>query len=234
MTVTLFKVIQSELIKAGHSEFEEEEPATDIFPFGKFAYYNKEYQFTEKIMEYDKDIEDIISYLFHGLGLEDKEHDTHFKKMFMYRFVNRYINRQTIEAFKMELMGTFLTNKHYITNVYSDIENYMTQTQTTDNTNSQTNKQKNDSTNTSNNRTAFADLPQNNVNLNVDNDEMQYATDNTITKNKQNNKQETEGETTGINMGVTKSYQFDELIKSSSLMENVLNKFDMKCFMQVW
>ena len=73
-----------------------------------------------KIMSYDEDIKKIVNHLFNGYGLEKEEHDTHFKKMFFYRFINREINRQTVESFMFELMATFMINQGHINRVYND------------------------------------------------------------------------------------------------------------------
>src|SRR5699024_8692518 len=233
-TVTLFKIIQSELIKDGHSEFETETPPTDIFPFGKFAFFNKDYKFTEKIMNFDDDKIKVLSYIFHGLKLDDPVHDEHFKKMFLYRFVNRQINIQTIESFKMELMNVFLTNKDYINRVYKDIELFILQKIKSKSDNKQKNNQKNNSKTLTDNRQAFADLPQSTANLDVESSIMQYATDNTISKNRQNTESNSDGETVGNSFSDNDSYSLDELIKSSHVMEDIMRTFDSKCFLQVW
>src|SRR5699024_11792863 len=52
-------------------------------------------------------------------------YDFHFKKAFFYRFVNRQINRQTIESFRFELISTFLTYQEHINKVYEDLEKYI-------------------------------------------------------------------------------------------------------------
>ena len=234
VTTTLFKIIQSELIKNGHSEFEADEPATDVFPFGKFVFFDKEYQFTEKIMTFDNDVVDIVDWLFHGLTLDYKEHDEHFKKIFLYRFVNRQINRQTIEAFKMELMNVFMTNKDYINRVYKDSESFILQKNKSSSDNVQKNKQSNNSKTSSDNRQAFTDLAQSNVNIDVDKTVLEYASDNTISRNKQDTTNNTDGETVGNVLTDSESYALDELIKSSTLLENIMIMFDKKCFLQIW
>src|SRR5699024_12361872 len=80
-----------------------------------------------KIMSYDEEIKKIVNHLFNGYGLEKEEHDTHFKKMFFYRFINREINRQTVESFMFELMSTFMINQGHINRVYNDLEKYILQ-----------------------------------------------------------------------------------------------------------
>src|SRR5699024_9891721 len=94
-TTTLYKIIQSELINRGHNEFFDKN--------NRLVLFNNEHQFIRKIMSYDEDIKNIVNDLFFSYELEHKEHDTHFKKMFLYRFINREINRQTVESFMFEL-----------------------------------------------------------------------------------------------------------------------------------
>lgn len=226
MTTSLYNIIQSELIKKGFNEF--------IDSQGNLVFFDSDYQFMTKILSYDKDVAEIVDQLFTGLKLKDREFDEHFKKGFIYRFINRRINRQTIETFRLELLSTFLSNEDYINRIYSDIDKYITQSQVSDSQNKQTNKQKNDGSTTSDNRSAFAELPQNNVQIDVDSTVMDSASDNTISRNKQTNRQVTDGETVGEATGENKSYQLDELFKTNGLLEQVYNIFDIKCFLQVW
>src|SRR5699024_175941 len=196
--------------------------------------YDENYQVTEKILRYDEDVSDIIDYIFSGVSLNKEEHDKHFKKGFLSRFVNRQINRQTVEAFKMELLSTFISNETFINTLYEDLEKYIQQTNTTIWQTNQINRQLNDSSSTTDHRQAFADLPQSSTKLYADNTVMDHATDNTISRNKQKNKQETEGETSGKTESENKTYQLDELLKSNGLLEQVYDIFDRKCFLQVW
>ena len=217
-TTTLYNYIQSELIKKGLNEFVNDK--------GSLVVFNEDDQFMTKILKYDEDVSKIVDHLFSYESLDKDEHDDHFKKIFIYRFINRQINRQTIEAFKLELLHVFLSSKSYINRIYEDVELFITQSSIHD----QENKQLTDGSTLSDNRSAFADLPQSTANLDVDNTNMSYETDNTISRNRQNNQQETDG-TTKSN---TKSYSFDELFKSNGLMGQVLDNFDIKCFLQIW
>src|SRR5699024_4319226 len=186
---------------------------------------------------------------FNGYGLDKEEHDTHFKKMFFYRFINREINRQTVESFMFELMSTFMMNQDHINRVYNDLEKYILQHSTSDTSNKQLSKEisqqinqqvatqinehlnsetsttgntqnttdestgqtsstsnqdtKQDTTQsvngntTSDNRQARCDLPQNRVNLDVNNTLMATANENEISRNKQTNDQDTDSKVTG-------------------------------------
>lgn len=217
-TTTLYKYIQSELIERGFNEFENAQ--------GELVFFNKDYQFMQKIVSYDSDIQEIVNELFYGLSLDDITNDNHFKKTFILRFINRQINRQTIESFQLELMNTFLTNQVFLNQVYTNLEQYITGTAQSN----QQNQQVNDGQTLSDNRQAFADLPQNQVNIDVNDSVMKSATDNTISRNKQTNNQSTDGTTTTE----SKSYQLDQLLQSNQLMEQVFNLFDVKCFLQVF
>jgi len=125
VTTTLFKIIQSELIKVGRNEFEGTEKQTSLFDFGTFDFFKNDLQFTSKLFSYDDDIKLIVNWLFNNFSLDDPEHDEHFKKMFIYKFVNRQIQKQTIESFKYDLAYVFLSKKDYINRIYKDGEKYL-------------------------------------------------------------------------------------------------------------
>lgn len=226
VTITLFDYIQSELIKQGFDEFVDSD--------GNLILFDEEFQFMTKILSYDEDVEKIVNRLFNGVSLDQREHDQHFKKSFLYRFLNRQINRQTIESFKVELMATFLVNQNYINTVYSDLDLFITQGQTSESDHLQENDQQSNSGSMTDNRQAYAELPQSNVQLDVDSTVMDYANDNTISRNKQTSDQETKGKTISNTKGTNKTYQMDNLFKSSGIMEKILNIFDRKCFLQIW
>lgn len=226
VTVTLFDYIKSELIKRGLNEFKDES--------GKLVFFDEEAQFMTMILRYDENVADIVNRLFTGVSLNQRAYDVHFKKAFLYRFLNRQINRQTIEAFRVELLSTFISNDQYLNNLYENLDQYITQTQTSDNTTRQENEQQTDGLTTTDNRQAYAQLPQSNVQLDVDSTVMTHANDNTISRNKQHNNQMNNGITEAESHTQNKVYQFDQLFKSNGLLEQILNTFDRKCFLQIW
>src|SRR5699024_3768649 len=89
------------------------------------VFFDNDFQVMSKIMSYDSDIENIIDRLFNHMKLNNTIHDQHFKKTFFFRFINREINRQTIESFMLELTATFLQSQDYINRVYTDMEKYI-------------------------------------------------------------------------------------------------------------
>lgn len=226
MTTTLFNVLKSELQKKGFDEFVDSD--------GNLVLFDPEHQFMTKILNYDDDVAEIVDHLFNGVSLNQREHDIHFKKSFTFRFLNRKINRQTVESFKAELSLTFMMKQGLLNSVYSDLEKYITQSTINESTNKQTNEQINQGETTTDNRQAYAQLPQDNVQLDVDSTVMRYANDNTISRNKQSNNQTNNDKSNGESRSENKTYHLDMLVQGNDLMEVILNHFDIKCFSQFW
>ena len=242
-TPTLYKFVASKLHENHKSEIVDES--------GNLTFFDSDFQIMPKILKYDDDVDAFMNWLFQGLALEEESHDIHFKRTFLMRFINRQINRQTIEAFQMELMNVFLTNQDYINRVYQDTEKYVSQTSTGENTGNQKNHQENKQTNTSlntqtdsrntkddttarnnerseqgdrqevtgdtttDNRQAHSELPQNTVNLNVDDFNMETANNADISRNKQRNNQTTDGTTTTDNRGESETESTGESVGES-------------------
>lgn len=298
-TPTLYKMIDASLKDmTPHDEFVDDD--------GNLVYYDQNFQLMPKIMRFDDEIIDILDDLFMGYRLKETAHDIHFKRMFLFRFMNRQINRQTIESFQMALFSTFMMYEDYINEVYQNLDKYITGHNESENVSNQvteqdttenrtenrtdeqssTNSENTQNENTqnrsetsnqdvtgeaeTNDRSARSTLPGNRTNVDLNNDTMTTANENDITKSKNENSQntagessgettdnstgetsgesnsESSGETTGESIGNTKgrtasdsltkqhAYKLDELFKSSTVMENIMNQFDRKCFMQVW
>ena len=226
MTTRLFNIIQSELINNGVDEFVDEN--------GKLIFFDNDKQITRKILLFDNDVQRVVNELMLGIELENPEYDMHFKKAFVYRFINRRINRQTKEDFQFQLLTTFLSQQNYINAVYNDLEKYISQQSDSKQTNNQKNTQTNTSVSNNDSRSAYANLPQSNVNLDVDNTNMNTADDNTVSRSKQSSENTNTNNTSGDNSSVSNQYKLDELVKSSSLFKNILDVFDVNCFMQIF
>lgn len=224
--MTLFNYIQSELIKKGLNEFVDKD--------GNLLFFEEEHQFLTKILNYDTDVSSIVDRLFTGTSLTLYDHDMHFKKAFTLRFINREINMQTVESFRMKLLTTFLSSQSYINSVYADLDKYLIGLSESEQTSEQKNRQSSDATSTTDDRSAFANLPQNNVQLDVNSTIMTTANDNTISRNKQQSENNSLTDSSSQNTSTSHTYNLDNLIKSGGLLEGIYNDFDRKCFKQVW
>ena len=88
------------------------------------------------------------------------------------------------------------------------------------------------------------------MNINVDNDVLTFADDNTITKNKTTTTDETDSnsnrdttgntktngtqDTTGNQKSLQKTYLMENLEKLYTTRERIFNDYDKKCFLHIW
>jgi len=240
-TPNLYDVIHSELDLRGFNELENN---------GKWTFHDPSFSFMKKISDYDKDIQDIMEGLiFKGERLIDENADKHFKKTFLLHFLNKSINAQTIEDFSMKVRTTFLMNDEFINHIY-DINSFLTNEQTSEQTGENDSitkgKTKNEQTGknegVNENRNARTDLPQSQVNVNLDDTELDYANEFNLSKSKDGatnentsigeNENETIGKTKGNT--ISRQYSMDNLIKIKGLLESVFIEFEKNCFMQVF
>lgn len=231
-TTTLFEIIKSELIKQGKNEFFNKENNNLVF-------FDDEFSFIKKIMSYDDDVSNIVNnkifvnFVFSNIDLDD-----FFKRLFVFTFIKNEISSQTIESFIIDLLSITYKYKNYIEVVYNDYEKFLYSI--TENKNNSLSKSKMES-NTNNesvidNRNLTSDLPQDNVNLNVDDSVLNYANSNEISKNRNNDKsnQLSENEVNTINNADSITYNIDNLLKAKDLFKVVLNEYEKICFLHIF
>ena len=119
-TTTLNEYINGELMRMDKDEFIND---------GKLTIFDEEFQFIQKIIKFDDDVYKIVNEkIFKNLKFEDEKVDKHFKKSFITRFLDREINRQTIEAFASQVVYITLTHEEYIKTVFgSEFYKYLEQ-----------------------------------------------------------------------------------------------------------
>lgn len=155
---------------------------------------------------------------FSGYILSDEKADRFFKKMFVNRFLVREIGFQTVDIFRTRLIGLLLQYEQYIVNTYTNFEKMFTgHTENSTQQNGQgLNKQ----------RYAHVSLPQNNVNIDLNNDIAEYADINDLTNNSSNNQNNSKT--------VSDKFSPDVLAKLENVYQKVLDEFDRKLFLQVF
>ena len=222
----LYDYYKSKLIEKGLNEF--------ISETGELILFDNEVQFTTKILKFDDDIKKITNELFNQLMLEDDFKDNHFKRNFLMKFIHRKIGTQTIEMFQMELMTTFLTYEHYINSLYNDLEKYILNENISNSQSAGDSSDESISNNITKNRQAFTTLPQNNINIDLNNDVLRSADDNTISNNSTDSTTTNTSKNNSESMNNSKSYNLDQLVKSNHLFNNILDEFDKRCFYQLF
>lgn len=201
-TTTINEIITADLNEKGHNEF---------LACNQLDLVGGTLNYMYKITQYDEDVQDTVNrIIFRGYKLPDTKMDIFFKKMFVNKFMNRQIIEQTLESFSNNLIYNCMSHEHYLISLLKNMEDYLTNGNTVD------------SSRTHDNRTAIAQLPQSEVNVNVDNTILDYADNNTISRDKDINHQESE------------NYDLDTLIKSFPLIDNYFKMLDKRCFLQVW
>lgn len=172
-----------------------------------------------QVAQYSDMVADLCNHaFFSGYKLSNEEADKFFKKMFVNRFLIREIGFQTVDIFRTRLIGLLLQYEQYIVNTYTNY-NKMFSGQadtTTDNTSEGINKQ----------RYAHVSLPQNNVNIDLNNDIADYADTNDLTNNSSNNQSQSRTSST--------KFSPDVLRKLENVYQRVLDDFDVKLFLQVY
>lgn len=172
-----------------------------------------------QVAQYSDMVVDLCNHaFFSGYTLSDKDADKFFKKMFVNRFLIREIGFQTVDIFRTRLIGLLLQYEQYIVNTYKNYEKMFSghSESTTDQKGQGLNKQ----------RYAHVSLPQNNVNIDLNNDIAEYADINDLTNNSNDNKSNSK----------TTSDKFspDVLRKLENVYQKVLDDFDVKLFLQVF
>lgn len=258
-TTTLMEIIQGGLQSAGFNEFVND---------GKLTFYNKDFQFIQKVLHFDDDVKKIVdNIIFKGFRFNDERIDRYFKEAFTTRFLDREIGRQTVEAFASLVLYETIIREDYIFTVFGNelykyLENHVDfnsdeiQNQISEENQDNTSNETYNNTSTSNgssvsdDREATTSLPQSEMNMNVDDDVLTFADDNTITKNKTTNEDETDNnsnrdttgntktngtqDTTGNQQSLQKTYLMENLEKLYTSRERIFNDFDKKCFLHIW
>lgn len=258
-TTTIMDILKGELQKRGFNEFVND---------GNLTFNDKSYAFIQKILRFDEDVKEIVDdVIFQGFRFNDERIDRYFKQSFVTRFLDREINRQTVEAFGTQVLHYTIIREDYIFTVFGselykylenhvdfnsdEIQNQINE-ETKDDTQNETYKDDTTSngTNVSDDREATTSLPQSEININVDNDVLDYADTNTISKNKTNSNDDenrtgnrdttgntkTNGtqDTTSNQKSLSKTYLLENLDKIYTMRERLYNDYDKKCFLQIW
>lgn len=154
--------------------------------------------------------------LFYGTSTINQRE--RFEREFLQRFINRVIKYQTVDLFATYL-ATFVSEYQELINYSYD--NYdklvLGQVETVSN---------NNSTSINKSNSIYSNLPQNQINMNLDIDTLDYADDNTISKSR--------GTNIGTDKSTSSAYDIDALSKISALKEQIFKDMDNLLFSQIY
>lgn len=172
-----------------------------------------------QVAQYTDMVSDLCDHaFFSGYTLSDEKADKFFKKMFVNRFLIREIGFQTVDIFRTRLLGMLLQYEQYIVNTYKNYDKMFSghSESTTDQKGEGVNKQ----------RYAHISLPQNNVNIDLNNDIAEYADINDLTNNSTDNSNNSKT--------VSDKFSPEVLSKLQNVYQRLLDDFDRKLFLQVF
>ena len=141
-----------------------------------------------------------------------------FEREFLQRFINRVIKYQTVDLFSTYLATFISEHQELINYTYDKYDMLVTgQVDTVSN---------NNSTSTNKTNSIYSNLPQNQINMNLDIDTLDYADDNTISKNRATN--------SGTDRSTSSAYDIEALSKISALKEQIFKDMDSLLFSQLY
>lgn len=219
-------LISSELQKQGKSEFVKD---------GKLVFFDGDEQFIQKIMKYDEDVEKIVTdKFFKGFTFQNEQTDHDFKKTFVNQFLDREIMFQTVEKFGSQVIRLTLQHEKYIETAYEKYQELLTQESWHEDQQDTESNTSQDSTNTTDNRNLRSTLPQDEINMNIENTEMSYADENSIDKQQQKGNET--GNQTENEKGNSKdnNYSVETLKSLQNIFKELFEIYDRYCFLHVW
>lgn len=141
-----------------------------------------------------------------------------FEREFLQRFINRVIKYQTVDLFSTYLASFLSEYQELINYCYDNYDKLVLgQVDTVSN---------NNSTSTNKSNSIYTNLPQNQINMNLDIDTLDYADDNTITKSR--------GTNSGTDKSTSSAYDIEALSKISVLKEQIFKDIDSLLFSQLY
>ena len=154
--------------------------------------------------------------LFYGTSTINQRQ--RFEREFLQRFINRVIKFQTVDLFSTYLASFVSEYQELINYTYDKYDMLVSgQVETVSN---------NNSTSTNKTNSIYSNLPQNQINMNLDIDTLDYADDNTISKSRATN--------SGTDRSTSSAYDIDALNKISALKEQIFKDMDNLLFSQLY
>lgn len=212
-TITLYDLLKQEYLRTFY---------TDLMDKGRnqLTFYSKKDRVLSRLIAYSKDDTDIIDIarysIFYGLGeYLSEEVRLRFEHDFINRFINRRFNYQTYEVVSAKLSSIVSSNADILNSVYD--KDFILGLSS--------GSSKTDSSGKNNSNSINSSLPQDQVNMDLDREMLEYADNNTIAKSKFNQN------STTTNTNTKKSV--DEIEKMLNLKEKIWLLIDKTLFTQI-
>lgn len=198
----------------------------DFVRHNQIVYFNKELQFSHKVVEYDNEIKTVSrNTIFYGLDFLDESVRERFEAEFLSRFLTRTIKFQTYEVFNWRLSSFTRGVKEIITDYYTNADKYLkgnTLIKAID-------EAENNSTTTARDNSLNVSLPQDNVDMSIDKDNYNYADDTHHSKSNSISNANANSYSTNE----TNSFDIGRLKELHMYHEALFNDLDKQLFSQI-
>lgn len=198
----------------------------DFVRHNQIVYFNKELQFSHKVVEYDNEIKTVSrNTIFYGLDFLDESVRERFEAEFLSRFLTRTIKFQTYEVFNWRLSSFTRGVKEIITDYYTNADKYLkgnTLIKAID-------EAENNSTTTARDNSLNVSLPQDNVDMSLDKDNYNYADDTHHSKSNSISNANANSYSTNE----TNSFDIGRLKELHMYHEALFNDLDKQLFSQI-
>lgn len=215
-TTTLYNILESKLNRMGYNNVFD--PKTNqIVSAGNER--SIPYQLAKFTDEAYKAVNEEI---FAGYILGSKEADRYFKNLFVGRNLLKEIKFQTLDMFRAKATSLLASNDQYISETYDLFDDLVKGTSTSKTTHEETTGK------THRNRNADSSLPQDNTELDLNNDIVNYADSTFYEKGSENGNANSEDNT------ISQTVDIDRLRKLKNIYNELLNEWEPKLFLQVY
>ena len=198
----------------------------DFVRDNQIVYFDKELQFTHKVIQYDDEIKTVCrNSIFYGLDFLSEPARLSFEKEFLARFLPRAIKFQTVTTFNWKLSAYLLGVKDIIIDYYDNSELYLRGYSTS---NASADSSSEGETLSRDNNLAVS-LPQDNTDLSLDKDTYDYADTTAHSKSKATN-----STYQGTNQSSEEiSFDIDRTLKFKDFHDSLFNELDRLLFSQM-
>jgi len=209
-TTSIHDYLRNELINNGYDEF---------FKNGRFTSDAFITRLIKQDTVNDKEFLKVMKKcIFENFYFEFEDLDNFFKTTFLFNFFYHEIKFQTIELFKLQLLAFMYEKKQAIEFIYDNFEAIIS------NSNTDTTDGKTQIDNQ--NRTASTTTPQDEINLDVSNNNLNYADENTVALNQSINKNNSTSKKSNL--------KIEDIYSTLGLYRTIFNEMEERLFLQIF
>lgn len=198
----------------------------DFLRDNQIIYFNPEFQFTHKIVEYDEEIKTVCrNTIFYGLDFLEGDVRERFEKEFLARFLTRTIKFQTYEVLNWRLCSFIGGIREIVTDYYTNADKYLKGNTVIEANDEATNN----SATTARDNSLNASLPQDNVDMSLDKTIYDYADDTHYSKSNSVSNADANSHSTNE----TNSFDVGRMKELHMYHEALFNDLDKQLFSQL-